>query len=80
MSMYFSHSSTMSSPSRNLENPGPCAWTRGFPLYCSTVGVPPKIIARSQEAKTAAPASGPPGYRANTSAGIPASMNADVIR
>ena len=32
-SRYFSQSSTMSSPSRILENPGPWAWTFGSALY-----------------------------------------------
>ena len=48
MSRYFSQLSTMSSPSRILLKPGPCACTRGLPLYCSTVAVPPKIRLRGQ--------------------------------
>ena len=36
----------MSSPRRILLKPGPCACTRGLPLYCSTVAVPPKIRLR----------------------------------
>ena len=46
MSRYFSHWSTLSSPSRILLKPGPWACTRGLPLYCSTVAVPPKIRLR----------------------------------
>ncbi len=41
--------------------PGPWAWTRGLPLYCSTVAVPPKIRLRGQWASTAAPTSPRPG-------------------
>ena len=60
-SRYFSQSSTWSSPRRILQKPGPCACTRGLPLYRSTVGVPPKIRLRPQPSSTAAPTSPSPG-------------------
>src|SRR5207249_2647620 len=61
MSRYFSHLSTWSSPKMILLKPGPWAWTRGLPLYCSTVAVPPKIRLRGQCWRTAAPMSPRPG-------------------
>ena len=61
MSRYFCQLSTSSSPRMILLKPGPWACTRGFPLYCSTVAVPPKIRLRGQWASTAAPTSPRPG-------------------
>ena len=61
MSRYFSQLSTSSSPRMILLKPGPCACTRGLPLYCSTVAVPPKIRLRGQCCSTAAPTSPRPG-------------------
>ena len=60
-SRYLRQSSTTSSPRRILLKPGPWAWTRGLPLYCSTVAVPPKMRLRGQLASTAAPTSPRPG-------------------
>ena len=61
ISRYFPQLSTLSSPSRILLKPGPWACTRGLPLYCSTVAVPPKIRLRGQPDSTAAPTSPRPG-------------------
>ena len=79
-SRYCSQLSASSSPSRILEKPGPCTCTAGFPEYCSTVGVPPKIRLRGQLFSTAAPTSPSPGYRAMDCFGTPAAKKACVIR